>query len=112
MKLLRSVVFQLFSISALTLQISCGGDASGPGQGAGTIAPNSFTTVIAAPGAQVTGAQLPSVIVNDLRGLAMAGVPVTFAVTVGDGSITGATATTNSAGIATVGSWTLGAGEG
>ena len=112
MKLLRSVVFPLFAMSVLTLQISCGGDASGPGQGAGTIAPNSFTTVIAAPGAQVAAAELPSVIVNDLRGLPMAGVPVTFAVTVGGGSITGGTATTNSAGIATVGSWTLGAGEG
>jgi hypothetical protein len=112
MKLLRFVVSPLLSVGLLALQFSCGGDASGPVQGAGTIAPNSFTTVIAPPGAQVAAADLPSVIVNDLRGLPMAGVPVTFAVTVGGGSITGGAATTNSAGIATVGSWTLGAGEG
>lgn len=112
MKLLRSVVSPLLSVGLLALQISCGGDASGPGQGAGTIAPNSFTTVTAPPGAQVAAGELPSVIVNDLKGLPMAGVPVTFAVTAGGGSITGGTATTNSAGIATVGSWTLGPGEG
>jgi hypothetical protein len=109
---LRSVVSPLLSVGLLALQVSCGGDASGPVQGAGSIAPNSFTTVIAPPGAQVAAADLPSVIVNDLKGLPMAGVPVTFAVTVGGGSITGGAATTNSAGIATVGSWTLGAGEG
>ena len=112
MKLLRIVVSSLLPAGLLVLQSACGGDASGPGQGAGTIAPNSFTTVTAAPGAQVAAGELPSVIVNDLRGLPMAGVPVTFAVTVGGGSITGGTATTNSAGIATVGSWTLGPGEG
>jgi hypothetical protein len=112
MKLLRNIISSLLPAGLLALQLSCGGDTSGPVQGAGTIAPNSFTTVIAPPGAQVAAAELPSVIVNDLRGLPMAGVPVTFAVAVGGGSITGGTATTNSAGIATVGSWTLGSGEG
>lgn len=38
----------------------------------------------------------------------MAGVSVTFAVTGGGGTITGGTAVTNTAGVATVGSWTLG----
>lgn len=38
----------------------------------------------------------------------MGGVPVTFAVAAGAGTITGAAATTNSSGIATIGSWTLG----
>jgi hypothetical protein len=112
MKLLRCVVSPLLSVALLALQLSCGGDASGPSQQAGSIAPNSFTTVTAAPEAPVAAGELPSVIVTDLRGLPMAGVPVTFAVTVGGGSITGGTATTNSAGIATVGSWTLGIGEG
>ena len=41
-----------------------------------------------------------------------AGVPVTFAVATGGGSVTGANATTNSEGIASVGSWTLGENPG
>ena len=50
----------------------------------------------------------PSVKVVDRDGAGVAGVSVTFAVTGGGGSITGATATTNTSGVATVGSWTLG----
>ena len=50
----------------------------------------------------------PSVKVSDASGNGVGGVPVTFAVATGGGSITGATTTTNSAGIAQVGSWTLG----
>ncbi|MDO8500245.1 MAG: Ig-like domain-containing protein [Gemmatimonadaceae bacterium] len=50
----------------------------------------------------------PSVIVTDVAGIPVPGVAVTFAVTSGGGSITGATATTNGDGIAAVGSWTLG----
>ena len=50
----------------------------------------------------------PSVKVSDAGGNGVAGVSVTFAVATGGGSITGAGATTNSAGIAQVGSWTLG----
>ena len=51
----------------------------------------------------------PSVIVRDAGNLPVAGVAVTFAVASGAGTITGAVATTNASGIATVGSWTLGA---
>ena len=51
----------------------------------------------------------PSVqIQNVLAGTGVAGVTVTFAVASGGGSVTGATATTDANGIATVGSWTLG----
>ena len=50
----------------------------------------------------------PSVLVTDLNNNAVSGVAVTFAMTSGGGSITGASTTTNSSGIATVGSWTLG----
>jgi alpha-tubulin suppressor-like RCC1 family protein len=50
----------------------------------------------------------PSVKVSNAGGAGVAGVDVTFAVVSGGGSITGATATTNSSGIATVGSWTVG----
>jgi len=54
----------------------------------------------------------PAVLVSDAGGNPVAGVSVTFAVTGGGGSVTGATTTTDAAGIATVGSWTLGTAAG
>ncbi|MBA3340629.1 MAG: hypothetical protein H0T48_02210 [Gemmatimonadaceae bacterium] len=50
----------------------------------------------------------PSVLVKDANGNPKSDVSVTFAVVSGGGSITGATAVTNAAGVAIVGSWTLG----
>jgi adhesin/invasin len=50
----------------------------------------------------------PSVKVVDQDGDAKSGVAVTFAVASGGGALTGATQTTNDAGLATVGGWTLG----
>jgi hypothetical protein len=61
----------------------------------------------AAPG--TTLPQAPSVLVRDAFNNPVAGVAVQFAVTGGGGSVTGATATTNANGTASVGSWTLGA---
>ncbi len=54
----------------------------------------------------------PSVLVTDAGGNPFAGQAVTFAVASWGGSITGAVQTTNAAGIATVGSWILGASIG
>jgi adhesin/invasin len=48
------------------------------------------------------------VIVKDANGNPKPDVSVTFTVASGGGSVTGATVSTNSSGIATVGSWTLG----
>jgi hypothetical protein len=53
-------------------------------------------------------ATAPSVTVKDANGNPTGGVAVTFAVATGGGSVTGATTTTNTFGIATVGSWVLG----
>ncbi len=50
----------------------------------------------------------PAVRVVDAFGNVKAGVAVTFAVTAGGGSITGASATTNGSGVASSGAWTLG----
>ena len=50
----------------------------------------------------------PSVIVTDNHGNPVSGIEITFSVASGDGSVTGATATTDDTGVATVGSWTLG----
>ncbi|HEU0012322.1 MAG TPA: dockerin type I domain-containing protein [Longimicrobium sp.] len=57
-------------------------------------------------------ATAPAVLVTDGFGNPVSGVAVTFAVASGGGSVTGGSATTNASGIATVGSWTLGATAG
>lgn len=57
-------------------------------------------------------ATAPSVLVEDQFGNGVPGVDVTFAVTSGGGGITGAAATTDASGIATVGSWTVGSAAG
>src|SRR5207248_10149143 len=54
----------------------------------------------------------PSVVVRDRGNNPVPGVTVTFAVATGGGSVTGATPSTNSSGIATVTSWTLGTAAG
>ncbi|MEO5815218.1 MAG: Ig-like domain-containing protein [Gemmatimonadaceae bacterium] len=64
----------------------------------------------AAAGTSVATA--PSVLVTDGAGNPLAGVQVTFTPTAGGGSVTGSPATTNASGIATVGSWQLGAALG
>jgi hypothetical protein len=54
----------------------------------------------------------PSVIVKDANNNPVSGITITFAVALGGGSATGLSVTTNSSGIATVGSWTLGTAAG
>lgn len=63
----------------------------------------------AAPGAAVP--VRPTVRVVDAFENALAGVGVTFSVGNGDGTLTGAAVTTDSLGVAAVGSWTLGSSE-
>jgi hypothetical protein len=75
-----------------------------------TVTAVSVTQQSAAAGTAVP--QPPSVRVNDQTGQPLAGVAVTFAVTGGGGVVTGGAATTSAAGVATVGSWTLGAAAG
>jgi hypothetical protein len=53
----------------------------------------------------------PAVRVTDGQGLPVGGVEVTFVVTQGGGTLIGPDQTTNSDGIARVGSWTLGSGS-
>ncbi|HVT39257.1 MAG TPA: hypothetical protein VHE78_09445 [Gemmatimonadaceae bacterium] len=50
----------------------------------------------------------PSAKVTDVYGNPIAGVVVTFTVVAGGGAVTGPSSTTNSSGIATVGTWTMG----
>src|SRR5206468_3575377 len=77
---------------------------------AATIAANSATSQSATAGTAVSTP--PSVIVKDANGNPVAQVAVTFAVAPGNGTITGASQTTNASGVATVGSWTLSATAG
>src|SRR5207237_1324601 len=79
--------------------------ATGTAGAAATIAANSPTSQSAPAGTAVTSP--PSVIVKDANGNPVAQVAVTFAVAPGNGSITGASQTTNASGVATVGSCTL-----
>ena len=68
---------------------------------------NAGNNQTAAPSATVPVA--PSVIVLDQLNAPEEGVLVTFSIASGGGSVTGATARTNAQGVATVGSWQLGA---
>jgi hypothetical protein len=98
---------RLASALLLVAYVNCkGGETSEPAV-ATTLAANSSTSVTGVAGTAVTPP--PSVIVTDQNGSPMDGAPVTFAVVSGGGSVSGATVTTNGSGIATVGSWTLGA---
>jgi hypothetical protein len=74
------------------------------------IAANSSTTLSGTVGSPVS--PVPSVKVTDGSGNGVSGVTVTFAVTEGGGTVSGATPTTDGSGIATVGSWTLGTSAG
>jgi hypothetical protein len=92
------------SLAAVTFTAT---STAGP---AASIAKNGGDNQTAAAGTAV--AIPPSVLVKDAEGNVKPGVTVTFAVVSGGGSVTGATATTNASGIATVGSWTLGPAAG
>jgi hypothetical protein len=104
---LSTIGCRLAALSLLAVQFSCGGDGpSEPPPVATTITANSSTTLSGTAGAAV--ATPPSVLVRDQRGNPMSGVAVGFAVVSGGGLVVGGAAVTNSSGIATVGSWTLG----
>jgi adhesin/invasin len=84
-------------------------NASGVAGSANTIAANSATTQSASPNTNV--AAPPSVLVTDTHGNPVASFAVTFTLTAGGGSIapaSPASVSTNSAGVATLTSWTLG----
>lgn len=85
-----------FTIQAVPLAASVMSAQAGNGQ-----------TAVAAS----TVAVRPAVLVTDRFGNPIVGVTVAFAAS-GGGSVTGASQTTNASGIATVGSWTLGATAG
>ena len=92
------------TVSATTLAVTITATAV-PGSGVSlrTSGQQGFLALVGQP-----VAPLPSVLVLDSFNNPVPGVSVTFAVAQGGGSATGTAATTNSNGIAQVGSWTLG----
>lgn len=78
----------------------------GTAAGAATVAASAGNGQSAAVNSAVATA--PRVLVTDANGNPVSGVTVAFAVTGGGGSVTGASAVTDAAGLASVGSWTLG----
>jgi hypothetical protein len=118
----RSVVWTSSSPGVAT--VSASGVVTGVGLGSSTITAvseglsGSATVTVAAlypvtslsqtapPSSAVV--QPPAVRVTDARGNPLEGIPVTFAVTAGGGTVTGSPATTNASGVARLSSWTFG----
>lgn len=94
-------------LSLVAFQLSCDDDPVSS-RVATTLSANSAPTVNGSIGAEVLAGDRPSVIVLDQNGEPLEDVTVTFTVTGGGGSVTGATQTTDEDGVATVGGWTLG----
>ncbi len=99
-------------LSGLVISAACGGgDSTGPSDHK----PKTVTITAGSGQQAVAGtavATAPAVTVKDAGGSVVSGVVVTFTVTAGGGSITGAVDTTDGSGIAHLGSWTLGTATG
>ncbi len=104
----RTVTVALIALAALA---GCSNPTAPPGPTPSQIAAHSAITQ-SAPVNTAVGAP-PSVLVRDRSGTPVAGVTVTFDVTGGGGTVLPAVpVVTDASGIATVGSWTLGATPG
>jgi len=99
------------AVGVALVQLACGGGGDGvtapPEQRVPTsITATTSTSLTATAGDAIS--PTPAVVVKDQHEQPMTGITVTFAITAGGGTLTGETALTNSSGVATVGSWTLG----
>jgi adhesin/invasin len=96
----------------LTTPLTTTFTATGTAGAASRVTPARGTNITAVVGSALSGNNLPAVLVTDASNNPVSGAQVTFSVTSGGGSVTGATQTTNAQGIATVGGFTLGTGVG
>ncbi|MCR4341422.1 MAG: hypothetical protein NUW01_16215 [Gemmatimonadaceae bacterium] len=94
------------AVIAAQLALACGGGDKLDPPVPTSVAATSTTTLQAIAGSSV--AEKPSVIIKDQRGNPMANVAVNFAAVLGGGTVSGASQTTSSTGIATAGDWVLG----
>lgn len=93
-------------LASCVLAVACGDSPSEPPE------PVSVSASSALPANPAAGSTVsPAVLVQDAAGRPIAGVTVTFAVTAGGGTVSSATAVTNTSGVATV-PWTLGPAPG
>ncbi len=93
--------------ASLSPLAACSDSGAGPSAPvASTLVVTSTQTQSAVAGAAVASA--PSVKALSSSGAAVAGLPVTFTVVSGGGTLSAPSATTDAAGIATAGTWTLG----
>jgi hypothetical protein len=106
----RRTGLALVALATPLLLDTCGKSGTAP------VVPNTSVTAVAGdnqPG--LIGYRVnvrPAVRVTDASSAPVPNVTVTFAVAAGGGSVTGGTATTNAAGVAQVGAWTLGGSPG
>ena len=94
-----------YTFALLLALIGCGGDSTA------VVAPATLVAASLQVQTAVVGSALsarPTVKVSGPDGAALARARVTFAVSSGGGSITGASQVTDQFGMATVGSWTVG----
>jgi hypothetical protein len=108
----RSTLIALRSTAAIVVLAfsACSGDNGTDPSVPTTIVATTSTTLTGAASSAVSPA--PSVLVTDQNGAPVAGVTVEFVVQSGGGSVSGGSVPTDAAGIATVGSWTLGPNAG
>lgn len=93
-------------LAGCMLAAACGDSPTGDGPRAANMTQNGIL-----PGAKTAGSTLsPSVRLTNASGQAVAGATVTFEVTGGGGSVSTSSVTTNSNGVATLPTWTLGPG--
>lgn len=103
---MRSSLRLAFGFAIITAGCGGGSDGTTPPADVNTMTKVAGDAQSATVGQAVANA--PSVKVANQDAQPVAGVSVTFSVTGGGGQVTGATATTNSSGVATAGGWTLG----
>jgi hypothetical protein len=102
----RRRAFSFMLVAIFLASAACGeGNKTEPAV-ATTMAANSQTDLSTIAGFEIFPP--PSVIVRDQNGNPFAGAPVTFTPVTGDGTVTGGSVITDTTGVATVGSWTLG----
>ena len=90
--------FSLVLLSSVALGVACGGGNGGTGPTPNTITVSAGNNQVGAAGAALS--ESLAVIVRDQSGAALAGVNVTFAVTLGGGSVSPASRMTGADGIA------------
>ncbi len=102
------------AIGAIQVNASASGLSGSPVAFSATVIPGAAATMVAYAGDEQTAtvgtavSTTPAVQISDENEDPVPDVEVTFTVLSGGGSVSGATATTDSEGIAAVGSWTLG----